>query len=82
MPIPVVAATHSQIVVDLVGPERVIVARKRPGEGTVLERIQDPGRLAKALADEGIALSDYIFYAATREDEDNKALHEEVQKQQ
>ena len=64
--IPVIVATHSPIVVDLVGPERTYVVEKKPGEGTVVTKIEQPEELAKKLDELGIAFSDYIFYKRTR----------------
>lgn len=59
---PVIVATHSPMVVDLVGPEGVVLVRKDPEEGTIAERIRDPEGLRRKLEEYGIALSDYIFY--------------------
>ncbi len=63
--IPVLVATHSPVVVDLVGPERTIIVDKKPDEGTVVERIKDPKKLSKRLKELGVALSDYVFYKLT-----------------
>lgn len=63
--IPVLIATHSPVVVDLVGPERVIIVDKRPVTRTVIEKIEDPEKLSKKLKELGVALSDYIFLSKT-----------------
>jgi len=62
---PVIVATHSPIVVDLVGLERILIVRKEPNRGTIVERISDPVKLSNELKELGIALSDYIFYRKT-----------------
>lgn len=62
---PVIVATHSPIVVDLVGLERILIVRKEPNSGTIVERISDPVKLSNELKELGIALSDYIFYRKT-----------------
>jgi len=63
--VPVLVATHSPIVVDLVGPERVLIVRKSDEKGTVVERIREVEELRQRLVEEGIALSDYVFYGET-----------------
>ena len=63
--IPVLIATHSPVVVDLVGPEKVIIVDKRPVTRTVIEKIEDPEKLSKKLKELGVALSDYIFLSKT-----------------
>ncbi|MEB3861386.1 MAG: AAA family ATPase [Desulfurococcales archaeon] len=60
LPVPVIAATHSPIPVDIVGPERTIVVLPER-DGAVVERIKDPARLRKSLAEHGITFSDYIY---------------------
>ena len=60
LPVPVLAATHSPIPVDLAGPERTLIARLGP-EGATVERVGDPRRLRDELAELGIAFSDYIY---------------------
>ena len=62
---PVIVATHSPVVVDLVGLERILIVRKEPDKGTIVERIGDPEKLSNELKELGIALSDYIFYRKT-----------------
>jgi len=66
-PVPVLVATHSPVLIDLAGPEKVILVR-RDDEATVAERIGDPERLRRALEEEGIALSDHVLQALTRQD--------------
>ena len=63
--IPVLVATHSPIVVDLTSPERVLIVRRSPHEGTTVESIRDPERLSERLRELGIALSDYIYGATS-----------------
>jgi predicted ATPase len=63
--VPVLVATHSPIVVGLVGPERVIIVGREPGGGTRAERITDPEGLLRRLEELGVTLSDRIFYART-----------------
>lgn len=65
LPVPVIVATHSPIVVDLVEPGRVLVARKEPGRGTTVKRVGNIDELRKRLSEEGIALSDHIVYGET-----------------
>jgi len=65
-PVPVLVATHSPVLIDLAGPEKVILVR-RDDEGTVAERIRDPERLRRALEEEGIALSDHVLQTLTRQ---------------
>ena len=60
LPVPIIAATHSPIPVDIAGPERTIIVL--PGEdGTIVKRIEDPGKLRRMLAEHGITFSDYIY---------------------
>ncbi len=63
--IPVLVATHSPHVVDLVGPERTIVVSKKLGEGTVVELFENAEELRRRLDELGIAFSDYVFHAVT-----------------
>ena len=63
--IPVLVATHSPLMIDLAGPDRIILVR-RTGEGTVAERIPEPRRLSDVLEREGIVLSDYVIQSLTR----------------
>ncbi len=63
--VPVLVATHSPVVVDLVEPERVLIVRRDPEKGTIVERIRDVEELRQKLIEEGIALSDYILYGET-----------------
>ncbi|MCE4602490.1 MAG: AAA family ATPase [Desulfurococcales archaeon] len=60
LPVPVIAATHSPIPVDIVGPERTIVVLSER-DGVVVERIRDPVKLRKSLAEHGVTFSDYIY---------------------
>ena len=64
--IPVLVATHSPIVVDLVGPERTYVVRKELGTGTVIEGFGNAEELRRRLGELGVAFSDYVFYEKTR----------------
>ncbi len=64
---PVLVATHSPVVVDLVGPERILIVKKDPVRGTIVEKISDPRLLSKELRKAGITLSDYVFYKRTWE---------------
>ncbi len=63
--IPVIAATHSPVIVDLVGPEKTNIVYRKPGEGTVTERIEDPDTLSRRLSELGVTFSDYIFHEKT-----------------
>ena len=62
--IPVIVATHSPQVVDLVGLERVLVVRKDPEEGTVVERFENVEELRTRLEELGVSYGDYVFHAA------------------
>jgi len=64
---PVIATTHSPILVDLVGPERTFIVMRNYASGTFAEKIKDPDKLMERLREEGIALSDYVFYNRTRQ---------------
>jgi len=64
--IPVLAATHSPILVDLAKPEKVIAVSRTVERGTTVEYFKEPERLREKLVELGIALSDYIFYEKTR----------------
>ncbi len=61
--IPVIVATHSPQVVDLVGLERVLVVRKDPEEGTVVERFKNVEELRTRLEELGVSYGDYVFHA-------------------
>jgi len=63
--VPVLVATHSPIIIDLVGPERIMITRKTPDKGTVVETIRDREELRRRLAEEGVTLSDYVIYGET-----------------
>jgi len=63
--IPVLAASHSPLFIDLAGPERIILVR-RGQDGTTAERIQDPQSLRRLLEEEGVALSDHVLQGLTR----------------
>ncbi len=65
--VPVIVATHSPIMVDLVGAERTILVCKDKEKGTVIERISDPEKLSEKLEKLGLSLSDYVFYKKTYE---------------
>jgi len=60
--VPVIVATHSPIVVDLVGPEKTLVTAKKPGKGTMVEVFSSPGELLRRLDELGVAFSDYIAH--------------------
>ena len=60
LPVPVVAATHSPIPVDLAGPERTLIAKPTP-TGAIIERITNAKELRSELSKLGIAFSDYIY---------------------
>jgi energy-coupling factor transporter ATP-binding protein EcfA2 len=64
--IPVLAATHSPVLVDLAKPEKVIAVSRTMERGTTVEYFKEPGRLREKLVELGIALSDYVFYEKTR----------------
>jgi len=59
---PVLIATHSPLVVDLVDPERVLVAVKERGRGTKVSRAASREDLMRRLSKLGVALSDYVMY--------------------
>ena len=59
---PVLIATHSPLVVDLVDPERVLVAVKEKGRGTKVSRAASREDLMRRLSKLGVALSDYVMY--------------------
>jgi len=63
--IPVLVATHSPVVVDLVDPGRVLIVLRDPERGTYVERIEDPKKLYEELKRLGVSLSDYVFYRKT-----------------
>jgi len=63
--IPVLVATHSPTVVDLVDPGRVLIVLRDPERGTYVERIEEPGKLYEELKHLGVSLSDYVFYKKT-----------------
>ena len=60
--VPVLVATHSPIVVDLVGPEKTLVTVKEPGKGTTVEAFSSPRELLRRLDELGVAFSDYILH--------------------
>ncbi|WP_054853845.1 AAA family ATPase [Vulcanisaeta distributa] len=60
--VPVLVATHSPILVDLVGPERTIIVNKDPNIGTTAEQVSDIENLRSRLKELGVAFSDYVFY--------------------
>jgi len=66
--IPVIVATHSPIVVDLVEPSRVLIVFRDTERGTYVEKIEKPDELYQELKQLGIALSDYVFYRLTYEE--------------
>ncbi|CCC81047.1 AAA family ATPase [Thermoproteus tenax] len=59
--VPVLLATHSPVVVDLVDLERIYFLSKGPG-GTRAEAVPDPEELRRRLGEAGVAISDYFFY--------------------
>ncbi|ADM27620.1 SMC domain protein [Ignisphaera aggregans DSM 17230] len=63
--IPVIVATHSPIVVDLLEPHRILIVFRDSEHGTYVERIEEPEKLYEELKRLGIALSDYVFYRLT-----------------
>ncbi len=63
--IPVLVATHSPLVVDLVGPERTLIVTRKPGEGTTVETVGAVEELRRRLDELGVGFSDYVFYART-----------------
>ncbi|MEM1611231.1 MAG: AAA family ATPase [Sulfolobales archaeon] len=63
--IPVVVATHSPVVVDLVSPERILIVKRDLEKGTVVKVIEDPKKLSEELRKEDISHSDHIFYGRT-----------------
>jgi len=63
--IPVIVASHSPVVVDLVGAERTLIVKKDPIKGTLIEVLEKPEELYKKLDEIGVTLSDYIFYRRT-----------------
>ena len=71
--VPVLVATHSPAVVDLVGPERTIVVERGEGGGTRVSRIKDPEGLSRKLRELGVTFSDYVMYRATWWGEGNEA---------
>jgi len=62
---PVLVATHSPVMVDLVDPERIILVYKTSEEGTKVERIGDYKQLMRKLNELGVSVSDYIFHHKT-----------------
>jgi len=71
--VPVLVATHSPAVVDLVGPERTIVVERGEGGGTRVSRIKDPEGLSRKLRELGVTFSDYVMYRATWWGDGNEA---------
>ena len=65
--IPVLVASHSPVIADLVGPDKTIIVYRKPGEGTIAEKIREPDKLSKKLSELGVAFSDYLFYKKTYE---------------
>ncbi len=63
--LPVIVATHSPIVVDLVDPEKILIVVKDRMKGTYIETIKEPEKLRRRLKELGLALSDYLFYEKT-----------------
>ena len=58
-----IITTHSPMVIDMFDPEDIILFYKEKGE-TKAEKIKDPEKLKDKLIDEGLALSEWIFYSA------------------
>ncbi|MCE4610558.1 MAG: ATP-binding protein, partial [Desulfurococcales archaeon] len=65
---PVLIATHSPLVVDMVEPERVIVLSKEPGGPTRVERLSEKRDLLRRLEELGVSLGDAVFHSVTRRD--------------
>ena len=66
LPIPVIVATHSPVVADLVAPDKIYIVSREPETGTVVECLEDPEKIRDKLKKLGVSLSDYIFYSKTR----------------
>ncbi len=64
--IPVIVATHSPVVADLVAPDKIYIVSREPETGTVVERLEDPEKIRDKLKKLGVSLSNYIFYSKTR----------------
>jgi len=58
-----IITTHSPMIIDMFDPEDIILLYKEKGE-TKAERIKDPEKLKDKLIDEGLTLSEWIFYSA------------------
>ncbi len=65
---PVLVATHSPIVVDLVEPKRIVVVSRNPGEPSRVERLSDKKELLDRLEELGVSLGDAVFHSITRRD--------------
>ena len=63
--IPVLLATHSPTVIDLVGMNRILVVRRDPISGTIVERPSSIKELVSRLESEGITISDHVIYGET-----------------
>lgn len=60
--IPVLVATHSPILVNLVGPERTIIISKDLNVATTVEQVSNVESLRSKLKELGVSFSDYVFY--------------------
>ncbi|WP_167827865.1 AAA family ATPase [Pyrolobus fumarii] len=65
---PVILTTHSPVIVDLAGPERLIVLRRGSDGATIAERVREPQKLRKMLEEEGVTLGYYYLHALPEED--------------
>lgn len=63
--IPVLLATHSPTVIDLVGMDRILVVRRDPISGTIVKRPSSIKELVSRLESEGITISDHMIYGET-----------------
>ncbi|MGC9133708.1 AAA family ATPase [Caldisphaera sp.] len=57
-----IVTTHSPMVIDLVEPSDVVMLHKKSGE-SVAERFENSEQIKKKLAEEGLTLSEHIFYS-------------------
>jgi energy-coupling factor transporter ATP-binding protein EcfA2 len=67
--LPVIAATHSPILVDLANPERTAIVYRDESDSTVVEYFENPDEVKRRLSELGISFSDYIFYSKTQKPE-------------
>ncbi|WP_292320047.1 AAA family ATPase [Caldisphaera sp.] len=57
-----IVTTHSPMVIDLVEPSDVVMLHKKSGE-SVAERFENSEQIKNKLAEEGLTLSEHIFYS-------------------